>query len=174
MTTLTRRRAASQQPLNTTIGDHDLCAWQPVRGFTWVQTRNPQHARRLAQRSDGRKVLVGIAGGYLRTYEFRHSLGWAVRLLHRYTANVTRTGAALNLAICPERNRKTNPVGGQPIGHRRLLEAISVPNPALGTSTKSTSANVDQATAASAGGARSASRCERSPWGGCDNEREQD
>jgi hypothetical protein len=152
-------------PLNTTIGDRDLCAWQPAPGVTWVQTRNPKHSIRLARRSDSRLVMVGVAGGYLRTFEFRHSLGWAVRLLHRYTANVTRTGAALNLAICPERSRKSNPVGGPPIGHRRLLEAISVPNPALGTSTKSTSADVHQATAASAGGARSASQCERSPWG---------
>jgi hypothetical protein len=154
MTTLTERRAASQQPPNTTIGDHDLCAWQPVRGVTWVQTRNPKHANRLARRSDSRQVMVGVAGGYLRTFEFRHSLGWAVRLMNRYTANVTRTGAASNLAICPERSRKSNRVGGPPIGHRRLVEAISFANPALGTSAVSTVGDPDQASAASAGARR--------------------
>jgi hypothetical protein len=71
--------------LNTTVGISDLCAWQPVPGVTWVQARLPEHANRLAKRSDARLVVRGMAGGYLKTYEFRHSLSWAQRLICRYT-----------------------------------------------------------------------------------------
>ncbi len=89
----------AETSLNTVVGDHDLCAWQPVRGVVWVQTRNPNHARRLAKRSDGRLVAVGVAGGYLKTFEFLHSLTWAVRLLKRYVAAETTANAALARAI---------------------------------------------------------------------------
>lgn len=71
--------------LNTAIGTRDLCAWQPVPGVTWVQTRLPEHANRLAKRRDGRLVVRGMAGGYLKTFEFRHPLSWAERLIRRYT-----------------------------------------------------------------------------------------
>jgi hypothetical protein len=63
--------------LNEAIGNQELCAWQPERGVVWVQTRNARHARRLGQRSDGRLVARCVAGGYLRTFEFRRSLAWA-------------------------------------------------------------------------------------------------
>jgi len=86
-------------PLNTAVGDRDLCAWQPGRGIVWLQTRNPKHARRLAKRKDGRLVATGVAGGFLRTYEFAHSQAWAVRLLARYTANETTANEALVDAI---------------------------------------------------------------------------
>lgn len=85
-------------PINTTVGDRDLCAWQSVRGIVWVQTRDPKHASRLARRQDGRLVARGVAGGYLRTFEFEKSLTWAVRLIARYTVNETVTNAALNHA----------------------------------------------------------------------------
>jgi len=92
-------------PLNTTVGDRDLCAWQPVRGVIWVQTRNPNHARRLAKRSDGRLVAYGVTGGYLKTFEFRRSLAWAVRLMNRYISAEVTANAALGRAIYPETNR---------------------------------------------------------------------
>ena len=91
-------------PLNTAVGGRDLCAWQPIRGFVWVQTRNPNHARRLTKRRDGRLVAYGVAGGYLKTFEFRQSLAWAVRLMNRYTAAEVTANAALGRAICPETN----------------------------------------------------------------------
>jgi precorrin-2 methylase len=74
------------KPLNTIIGNGALCAWQPVPGITWVQTRSAIHARRLAQRSDSLLVVVGVAGGYLRTFELRRSLAWAERLIARHIA----------------------------------------------------------------------------------------
>jgi hypothetical protein len=73
------------RPLNTVIGTTELSAWQPVPGITWVQCRMAEHANRLAKRSDSRLVVCGMAGGYLKTYEFRHSLAWAERLIRRYT-----------------------------------------------------------------------------------------
>ena len=82
-------------PLNTTVVGRDLCAWQPVRGPVWVQTRNPGPAQRLAKRTDGRWVVRGGAGGYLRTFEFRKSVTWAMRLMTRYTATETGTNEPL-------------------------------------------------------------------------------
>jgi hypothetical protein len=86
--------------LNTAVGDRDLCAWQPVSGITWVQTRNPKHAGRLARRKDSRLVVRGVAGGFLRTFEFRHSMAWPGRLMARYTGRETRTNEALDGASC--------------------------------------------------------------------------
>ena len=73
------------KPLNTVIGTDEISAWQPVPGITWVQCRTAEHANRLAKRSDSRLVVCGMAGGYLKTYEFRRSLAWAGRLIRRYT-----------------------------------------------------------------------------------------
>jgi len=82
-------------PLNTVVGDRELCAWQPVRGIVWIQTRNPNHARRMSQRKDGRLVVRGVAGGYLMTYEFVKPLSWAMELMNRYTAEEMPTNTAL-------------------------------------------------------------------------------
>ena len=49
-------------PLNHVIGDRELCAWQPVPGITWVQTRDSKHAQRMSRRSDSKVVVVGAAG----------------------------------------------------------------------------------------------------------------
>jgi hypothetical protein len=88
--------------LNVPIGDHWLSAWQVAPGVTWVQTREPKHARRLAQRKDSRLVAYGVAGGFLRTFEFQHSLAWARRLIGRYqTKNETPTNARIKLASLP-------------------------------------------------------------------------
>jgi len=83
--------------LNTAIGTRDLCAWQPAPGVTWVQTRVHGHANRLAKRRDARLVVRGVAGGYLRTFEFRRSLSWVRRLISRYTG--TGENAAANARI---------------------------------------------------------------------------
>jgi hypothetical protein len=82
--------------LNTAIGTRDLSAWQPVPGITWVQTRSPQFAAKLRIRSDSRLVLWGVSGGYLRTFEFKHPLAWARRLIGRYQTSQTLANARLN------------------------------------------------------------------------------
>jgi hypothetical protein len=79
--------------LNEAIGNRELCAWLVAPGVCWVQTRSPQFARKLSQRSDSRLIVRGVAGGYLRTFEFHHGLAWARRLIARYTATETPTNA---------------------------------------------------------------------------------
>lgn len=92
--------------MNTeTIGDHWLSAWQVAPGVTWVQTRSPQFARKLSQRSDSRLTARGVAGGYLRTFEFQHGLAWARRLIARYIAAETPTNARKIAPACPPRRQ---------------------------------------------------------------------
>lgn len=93
--------------MNTeTIGTRELAAWQVAPRLTWVQTRSPQFARKLSQRQDSRLVMRGVAGGYLRTFEFRRSLAWAQRLLARYTRNETATNAAKPAPASPAQASK--------------------------------------------------------------------
>jgi hypothetical protein len=75
------------------IGTRDLCAWTTAPGFTWVQTRRPDYARKLSRRSDAQLVARGVAGGFLRTFCFHHSLRWARGLIARYNAGETVTNA---------------------------------------------------------------------------------
>lgn len=96
--------ARTSTHLNKCVGDRDVCAWQPTAGITWVQTRNPEHARRLARRRDGRLVAYAVVGGFLRTFEFTRPLSWAIRLMARYKANERGTNAASGRAICPKPN----------------------------------------------------------------------
>ena len=88
-----------------TIGDRELSAWLVAPGVTWIQTRSPQFARKLSQRSDSRLVAHGVAGGYLRTFEFQRGLAWARRLIARYTKNGTATNAQKNTPVCPPRRQ---------------------------------------------------------------------
>jgi len=102
--------------LNEAVGGHELCAWQPARGVVWVQTRDLRHGRRLAKRGDGRLVVRGVAGGYLKTFEFRGSLTWAARLMKRYMADETTANAGLGRAICPRTSRAGRAGRGQRTG----------------------------------------------------------
>jgi hypothetical protein len=86
-----------------TIGTRELSAWQVASGVVWVQARSPQFARKLSQRSDSRLVVQGVAGGYLRTFEFQHGLAWAGRLIARYTQNGMATNARKTAPVCPPR-----------------------------------------------------------------------
>lgn len=85
------------------IGDRWLSAWLVAPGVVWVQTRLPQFARKLSQRSDSRLVARGVAGGYLRTYEIPHGLTWAGRLIGRYAKNGMPTNAGKTAPVCPPR-----------------------------------------------------------------------
>lgn len=89
-----------------TIGNRELSAWQVAPGVVWVQTRLPQFARKLADRSDSRLVANGVAGGYLRIFEFRHGMAWAARLIARYqTKRETPTNGRKTTPIRPARRR---------------------------------------------------------------------
>jgi hypothetical protein len=91
--------------LNVVIGNRELSAWQTAPGMTWVQTRLPQFARKLSQRGDSRQVVCGVAGGYLRTFEFHHGMAWARRLIARYAAIETPTNARKIAPACPARRQ---------------------------------------------------------------------
>jgi hypothetical protein len=84
-----------------TIGDRWLSAWLAAPGVVWVQVRSPQFARKLSQRSDSRLVAGGVAGGYLRIFEFQRGLAWARRLIGRYTQNETPINARKIASACP-------------------------------------------------------------------------
>ena len=79
-----------------TIGDRTLSAWRVAPGFVWVQTRDAKLARKLAQRGDAKLRAWGVAGGYLRTFEFQHGLAWARRLIGRYTRNEAATNGDIS------------------------------------------------------------------------------
>jgi hypothetical protein len=98
---LLKVRLTMTRDLNTVIGTPELCGWQPAPGVTWVQTRSPQFARKLSQRNDSRLIVRGVAGGYLRTFEFLRNLAWARRLISRYIADETLTNARKNSPACP-------------------------------------------------------------------------
>lgn len=103
--------------LNCTIGTQLICAWQPALGITWVQTRCPKLARKLDQRDDGSLVARGVAGGYLRTFEFRQPLAWAQRWIDRHTKNETATNEAFSSLNAPQTNfvgRNDSTVPGLP------------------------------------------------------------
>lgn len=113
--------------LNTVIGTRVLCAWQPVPGVTRVQTLSARHARRLAKRRDGRLVAIGVAGGYLRTFEFLHPLSWAERLIRRYHASATPAKAAkTNLGAWEKPSRATS----------KAHQDISISQPAAAGNTR--------------------------------------
>jgi hypothetical protein len=102
-----------------TIGTRELSAWQVAPGVTWIQTRSPQFARKLSQRCDSHQVACGVAGGYLRTFEFSHRLAWARRLIARYQIkSETPTNArvfvpALAVACRNSKTVKSHALSGQ-------------------------------------------------------------
>jgi len=88
-----------------TNGDRYLSAWLVAPGVCWIQTRSPFYARKLEQRADSRLVARGVAGGFLRTFEFHHGLAWAGRLIARYTKNGTPPNAAFSAPAAPPQPR---------------------------------------------------------------------
>ncbi len=68
----------------TVIGDRNLSAWSIAPGVVWIQSRDPLFTRKLSQVAGSRVVAFGVVGGYLRSFEFARSLGWAKRLVARY------------------------------------------------------------------------------------------
>ena len=68
-----------------TMGTEDLCAWRVAPRTYWIQTRQPEFARKLQRRGDTRLVAWSVAGGYLRTYVISAARRDMVRnLLKRY------------------------------------------------------------------------------------------
>lgn len=93
-----------------TIGDCWLSAWLVAPSVVWVQTRSPHFSGKLSQRSDSRLVVRGVAGGYMRTFEFQHGLAWARRLIARYQSAEKVTNARNSALASPVARRNTQTV----------------------------------------------------------------
>ena len=82
--------------LNEAIGGHELCAWQPARG---------------------------VAGGYLKTFEFQGALAWAAGVMKRYLTGETTPNEGLGRAICPRTSRGIRAGRGKRTGVPARFEA---------------------------------------------------
>ena len=112
-----------------TIGDRTLSAWPVAPGICWVQTRSPVYAKKLSERADARLVEWGVAGGFLRTFEFKHGLAWAQKLITRYTRNDEPTNAAfLSPAASPRpQSRQIGTMGQLKLKAPGTLKATAQP-----------------------------------------------
>jgi hypothetical protein len=57
-------------PVNA-YGTHELCAWRVGQGQFWFQTTRSDLARKLAKRSDTRRVEIVGLNHYRQTFEIR-------------------------------------------------------------------------------------------------------
>jgi hypothetical protein len=67
-----------------------ISEWPVESGTWWIQTREPQLARKLSRRSDTRLVGIGVIGGFLRIFEIRRPPSFVRRLITRYEATNER------------------------------------------------------------------------------------
>jgi hypothetical protein len=70
-----------------TYGTHELCAWRVAPSRFWFQTTRSNFARRLAKRSDARRVEVSGLNHYRRTFEIRGTRRKVERIIRRYLAS---------------------------------------------------------------------------------------
>jgi hypothetical protein len=89
------------------IGNRELCAWIDTPGICRIQTRSPQHARRLAQRTDTNLVAREYASGYLRVFIIRRPLAIVEQLISRYQSKQTATNRAFSTLAGDSSARKT-------------------------------------------------------------------
>ena len=78
------RRAARK--INGTFGSEQLCTWRYLPGICRIQTRLPELARKLSQRSRTRLVGWSVNGGYLRIFQEKIAFWRAKNLVTRYVA----------------------------------------------------------------------------------------
>lgn len=62
-----------------TVGTKELCAWAVAETVTWIQTRSPAIAKRVARQPDARRVAYSVQGGYLRTFSMPYTLSWVAK-----------------------------------------------------------------------------------------------
>src|ERR1035437_254253 len=108
------RQTRGAMPVNDTDGGDLISAWPVEPGVCWIQTSSAQHARRLSQRSDSKIVGVGVAGGYLRTFEVCRPLAWAKRFIRSHEKNEEPTNGAVLVQESPtsRREKKLARTGG--------------------------------------------------------------
>ena len=68
-------------------GTHELCAWRVAPSRFWFQTTRSNFARKLAKRSDARRVEVSGLNHYRQTFEIRGTRRKVERIIRRYLAS---------------------------------------------------------------------------------------
>lgn len=67
-----------------TFGNEELCTWRVGPRVCRFQTRRPDFARKLSQRSSASLVAWSVSGGYLRVYQETIDAWRARNLVKRY------------------------------------------------------------------------------------------
>jgi len=80
------------------FGTTELCAWRYFPGVCRFQTRSPEFARKLGQRSNAQLVAWSVTGDYLRIFQERIEPWRARQLVTRY---LTPTNGAFSERISP-------------------------------------------------------------------------
>ena len=94
------KKPARKRHSRDTFGAPELCMWPIEPGTCRFQTRRPDFARKLSQRSGARLVAWSVHGGYLRVFEEKIE-PWRARDL------VTRYLTATNRAFPSRTSRRT-------------------------------------------------------------------
>ena len=79
-----RRLQGRGRGVNPTYGPPELCAWQIGPGVFWIQTTDPEFARRLEKRKDMRRVEVNGVNHFRRTFETRGRWRKIRRIIDRF------------------------------------------------------------------------------------------
>ena len=93
-----------------TFGTPELCMWRVGPGTCRFQTRRPDFARKLSQRSGAGLVAWSVHGGYLRVFEERIEPWRARELVRRF---VTATNGAFLDLKRPQSRRLSRRVSTQ-------------------------------------------------------------
>jgi hypothetical protein len=104
------RKFARNCNQSDTFGPPELCTWPVGPGTCRFQTRRPDLARKLSQRSGARLVAWSVAGGYLRVFEERIEPWRARELVGRF---LTATNGAFSHLKRPPAPRKSREVSRQ-------------------------------------------------------------
>ena len=84
------RLKSNKEPLRDEVspadayGTHELCAWKVGPGQFWFQTTQSNLARKLAKRSDTRRVEVSGLNHYRQTFEILGTRRKVRRIVNRY------------------------------------------------------------------------------------------
>jgi len=101
-----------------TFGNEELCTWRVGPGLCRFQTRRPDFARKLSQRTG---VAWSISGGYLRVYQERMELWRARNIVKRYVK--AANGVFSSLSGRPAR-RNPSRVSVSPANRKRATRTI--------------------------------------------------
>ena len=103
-----------------TFGNEELCTWRVGPGLCRFQTRRPDFAGKLSDRSGTRLVAWSVSGGYLRVFEERINAWRARNLVRRYVK--AANGVFSSLSGRPAR-RNPSRVSVSPPNRKRTTKA---------------------------------------------------